>query len=751
MFFTYQAMPNRAGGGTDYKYPRLVTIDNGYGATLTYTYETDGRASDSWYSYRVKQVDVNSGMGLATEMKYVYQTPVYTGLNGNPNLGELIGYTYSTETTADYNNGNASILDIKHNFGTTGLDKGREYSTEWLVGGASMRKVVNTYVTDNSKAPFIGWNYRYLSQVENFEKIGSSLSLTSKAIFRRDPETGNLLLQEDYLGSSLYRKTYYEYSVNTAPSVYILNTVSRKVLVDSSYLIYSDSRYHYDDMLGSYPTKGELTLTQTLSGVANNTVDMKYVYDEYGNVTHVYRFDDWGEINQLPSSDPIGTETEFDGTLHTYPVSVINPLEQTSSTEYLFSLGIPFQVTDPNGWTTLTSYDGLGRTLSVTPPGLSDPGVVYSYPAPAQNGRISAPYAIEMQILDDPAGIYRSVWGFYDGLGRILQNQVYNADNGKLLLTEVSFNPQGLTLRQSDPHEANWPGGQYMNPAWTAGTFSSYLYDGLGRNTKVTTSAGLFTETSYSGLTTTVKDPNGNLRSNTVDGLGRLIRVGEYNGTTLYATTQYGYNIADQLIKVTDANSNITTIQYNRLGQKTSMDDPDMGNWTYDYYPSGTLKLQEDARGLKLSFVYDELNRLVDKNDYLTAANLAHYEYGDVVGSIGMRTYMSDTSGSVRWGYEDFGRTVIETRTIDSTEKTSTSSSDWLGRVLAVSYPDGESLTYHYDALGRPDHLTSDESTLVDLAYNVLGQITSTQLGNGVTVTNDYPLQPAIGEPCCHR
>ena len=96
--FTYQNLDNRAISSADeFTYPRLATMDNGAGGLLAYTYENDVRGTNSWYNYRVKQVDVTSGMGTATRHSYAYLTPVYTGIGGNASLGDLIGHTTVTD------------------------------------------------------------------------------------------------------------------------------------------------------------------------------------------------------------------------------------------------------------------------------------------------------------------------------------------------------------------------------------------------------------------------------------------------------------------------------------------------------------------------------------------------------------------------------------------------------------------------------------------------------------------------------
>ena len=79
--------------------------------------------------------------------------------------------------------------------------------------------------------------------------------------------------------------------------------------------------------------------------------------------------------------------------------------------------------------------------------------------------------------------------------------------------------------------------------------------------------------------------------------------------SSVYATTLYGYDVADHLLTTTDAKSNVTTLQYDWSGRKTSMKDPDMGTWSYQYDPLGNLTQQSDARGQSLTFSYDLLNR----------------------------------------------------------------------------------------------------------------------------------------------
>jgi uncharacterized repeat protein (TIGR01451 family) len=750
--FTYENKPNRAtsGGSDPFTYPRLTRIENGYGGSLNYTYGNDGRDSTSWYNYRATTVNVQTGVGTAAIRGYTYSAGVYAGAN---NTGELIGYPDVTETTYDFN-GTTKLADTAHHFGTVGLDTGFELVTESKdPSGNVLQKSISTYVTDNSQAPFTGWNYRYLALTESYVRSGSTLVLMAKTRYVRDSGTGNLAVQEDYLGSTLYRKHYYEYRPNFDPAVYILDKATRQLLVDASNNPISDTRFIYDGII-DYATHslsdGKLTAVQKLLN-SSDTSDTYYEYDPYGNAEKTCVFKEPGEVGVIPNpANGYCSNVVYDNVVHAYPTTSSNPLGQTTAATYIYQLGLPYQVTDINKWTTTTTYDYMGRTLTVTPPGLpaETVGTRYSYP-PVVNGVVAAPYSVKMELWDQLADIYRPVWGIYDGMSRMLQTQTFDADRAELLVSETQFNAQGLASRQSLPfYFAGSDGGTLKTGA---SQFTETAYDALGRAIQVTAPGNITSYTQYNGLTTTSIDPNGNKIARTTDGLGRLKYIYEYNGSTVYATTSFSYDVADRLTTTTDAQGNISSFIYDNLGRKTSMTDPDMGQWSYGYDALGSLIEQTDARGTVLRFTYDALNRLTSKDDITNETiNLAMYTYGTANDTItladnntGFRIEMNDESSPdpTTWEYDNYGRQVTETRSIGGIEKESVTASDWLGRVLSVQYPDSETVSYQYDALGRAKNVSNGSTTFATIGYNTLSQIMNINLGNngsGGRIENQY-------------
>ena len=77
--------------------------------------------------------------------------------------------------------------------------------------------------------------------------------------------------------------------------------------------------------------------------------------------------------------------------------------------------------------------------------------------------------------------------------------------------------------------------------------------------------------------------------------------------------TQYTYNSFGELLTSTDANSNVTTLNYNGDGYLTSIDGPlagsdDVTSFTYDGY--GRVETVTDSEGYALTYSYDAANRL---------------------------------------------------------------------------------------------------------------------------------------------
>jgi RHS repeat-associated protein len=177
---------------------------------------------------------------------------------------------------------------------------------------------------------------------------------------------------------------------------------------------------------------------------------------------------------------------------------------------------------------------------------------------------------------------------------------------------------------------------------------------------------------------------------------------------------------------------------YDQLGRKLTMDDPDMGVWSYGYDGSGNLIRQTDAANQRLCFYYDtagrlEAKRLQGSGNGLCPGNsggvvLATYAYhttGEgkgllktVSGGFGVGSYTDTLNYDYRGRVDDYKR-VIDGRTYQRFTVY-----DPLDRPLTMTYPGGESVATGYDR-AFPNTLSAGSQQLVaGLDFNVRGQLT---------------------------
>lgn len=325
----------------------------------------------------------------------------------------------------------------------------------------------------------------------------------------------------------------------------------------------------------------------------------------------------------------------------------------------------------------------------------------------------------------------RPLHEFYDGLGRLIQTRAETVNGSQQAVTNVVYDGLGRTTKSYVPVSASWSWWFNRPTGWDSQPKTTTQYDALGRVIQMTNTDNTTTRLGYLGWQTAALDANGHQRLSSVDALGRMTWVKEYSGVygapnfnaTAYATTNYTYNIVDQLTSVTDAAGNLTTITYDKAGRKTNMTDPDMGYWQYAYDVAGNLTRQTDAKGQRVCFYYDVLNRLTGKHyrsdDNCPTSNPSlnvSYTYDSTAGGNlgkGRRTGMGTVgpdANSASWVYDARGRVINEGLTIAGVNYTTRWTYDALDRVKTMTYPDNEVLTYNYGANGLPTSLSTSLS-----------------------------------------
>lgn len=190
-------------------------------------------------------------------------------------------------------------------------------------------------------------------------------------------------------------------------------------------------------------------------------------------------------------------------------------------------------------------------------------------------------------------------------------------------------------------------------------------------------------------------DAKGRLEVTYYNAMGWIIHVQQPEGATV--TNTY---FPDGLLKsATSAGNHTITNEYNQQGAKSSMDDPDMGLWHYQYDGFGQLISQTDAKGQTTTMSYDNLGRMTSRVD----------EEITYVGSESVKEYQS-----TNWFYDTYaGSTGIR---------------EWKGVLLRVEQSGNFIKQFYYTNLGQleKEELITPEQTLVrTFDFNHLGQMIS--------------------------
>lgn len=410
--------------------------------------------------------------------------------------------------------------------------------------------------------------------------------------------------------------------------------------------------YTYSDSLDrltqvTYPDGGQTLVSYSDAPPTPSVTINKKLNSSSQYVTSVTITDGMGlPIQNELTSDPAGTDftvTTYDGLGR--PVSVTNPYRTTSDSTY--------------GVTTY-SYDALGRTLSVTHP---------------DGTTVSTSYANRATAVTDEGNGTRRVERISqsDGLGRLVS------------VCEVTSTSQ----QGSSGTPANC--GQDISGT---GFLTTYSYDALDNLLTV----------GQSGL---------NPRAFNYDSLSHLTSAGNPES----GSTNYSYDASGNLYQKKDARTITTTYNYDVLNRVTQ-------------------KSYSDGMTPSVFFQYDGPN-----NGFgVSATNLVGRLDEEWTG-----TSCCGTTAEI-FGYDPMGRVVLnEQYTVSMGYRPVNYTYDLSGNVLTATNGEGVTLTSAYNTAAQLATVTSSLSDpnhpaalLPVVGYNPLGDVTSAIMGNGVSESSTY-------------
>ena len=530
-------------------------------------------------------------------------------------------------------------------------------------------------------------------------------------------------------------------------------------------------------------------MSHTSLATGGQSPTWEFSYDPYGNIRTI--------------TDPAGYALTYgyDAETGSYVTRIQDNFSSRdggpyySTAGYDLRFGLPAWTKDLNGNYQVSKYDEFGRLASVfgpydtdgsgNPLGLATLAFEYKAPVFAADGEnlLTPAGAVTRNKASSRVGSVGNTVDtvlFADGMKRVLQTKKEADVNGAYGMTvsgPVVYDELGRTVEQGQPLFQG--GGDlygYLSQQLPKNP-THFGYDPLDRTVRVetpdaqgrsgyavTTTTYGFGKTGSSGVlyaTTKVVDPIGNAageanRKGTKisfkDVDERIAAVVEYNNGAPI-TTSYDYDPLGQITTVRDNKGNTTTVEYDLVGRRTAITNPDTGRTEYGYDANGNMTSKLTAnynRGKEIKYSY-LFNRLTGIN-YPNSTGVA-YEYGAMGAAYnraGRITRVTDESGVEERFYGKLGETTREVKSVEAKTPSARRKSyttdyvfDSFGRMLQMTYPDGENLYYAYDNGGLLKSAWGIKqgnryNYINTLTYDEFGQRRHVDYGNGVNSEYTY-------------
>ncbi|MEY4834768.1 MAG: hypothetical protein RI980_883 [Bacteroidota bacterium] len=392
--------------------------------------------------------------------------------------------------------------------------------------------------------------------------------------------------------------------------------------------------------------------------------------------------------------------------------------------------GLVTSSTNALGQTSTSEYDNWGKRTKVTD--FLGKSIMYTY---TRSGEI---YATNEIGDDGTASVIEQ-----DILAREIRKGTIDL-NGNWNYVKTEYDAFGRKYRVSEPFAANASPTQW----------NTTEFDELSRPIKTIAHTGKIVNTNYNGLTVSATEPTMS-KSKTMNALGLVISATDTPGGTIL----YKYDANGNLLE-SDYEGIKTIIQYDKWGRKEKLEDTSAGIYTYNYDAFSRTKEETTPKG-KTVYTYDIGGRIATKVlTGLTAADAtnmtATYSYHPTYKWLTNLNVVNPIDGNSSYEYSYDSATKQLNQTIEKLFTTASSTSpvatftksitfDAFGRVnietsTALSYGKTSTKTITHVYKNGTEWQLKDGATIIWQAntVNSRGQLTNSQLGNGITNAITY-------------
>ncbi|CAA0099218.1 tRNA3(Ser)-specific nuclease WapA [Halioglobus japonicus] len=487
-----------------------------------------------------------------------------------------------------------------------------------------------------------------------------------------------------------------------------------------------------------YNYSGQLSQTVRQAGGSDDeTLTTAYTYNDYGSVETVT--ESWAGSSNGMSANSRTKRIDEEYYSSAQKLTYTDELGHVSIVVNDPRFGLETKFTDINQLETHTQYDQVGRPVLVSHADGTTTQLDYRYCFFCGFETYNSSVKWYTQLKSTGKSAERS---YYDDLGRELGGRTIGL-TGTPTYQFKWLDRFGRIVVSSQPNR----GGER--------NLTAYYYDTVGRlvSTKRPDQSEenrVYSAVNWIGFAidkTEIVDSLTHSTVQVVDANGQVRKVTD----ALTNTIEYDYDGYGNLVTATTTDDQSTAISqsilYDSLGRKKTLIDPDIGTVNFSYNPLGLVYEETDAMSQRTLYQYDKLGRQTRRTDIGVSTQVHDWVYYSTPGAaLGLVESVNgvDTEGraySESYSYDALSRLRETRHVIGGGTYVTQQHYDAFGRPGAYTYPSGLVSRNLYNEHG---YLVALENPLTDDKYwhatgdDAFGNITGFIQGNGVSTVRGY-------------